>query len=116
MKNLYHHKTIHALGIAFFLCLTTFSTHANAQVICDNSTCITQKTVDTAKHKEVQRDDAQSYSERIEVPKEGECPAPAKTGATAQRQGNRTLEEYADGFCINQGCSFKKNGEEGACE
>lgn len=78
---------------------------------CENSTCITRDTVDSAKHKDVGYDEAKSYVELTEVPEGGECENLTETGITIYRQKNRQYENYPGAFCINQGCAYKSSAD-----
>lgn len=85
---------------------------------CDNSTCITQQHIENAKHERVDKDDKKTHLDRTQSPQEGgECPKKGTgTGVDVFRTGKN--ETYKDGFCTNQGCTYKKGGKEevGPCE
>lgn len=84
--------------------------------ICDNSTCILQDMIDTAKNQHVQYDKAKDYYEYITH--EGECKEPTKTNVTVFRQAEGETKKYPDAFCSNQGCAYKNDGGggDGKCE
>lgn len=82
-----------------------------ATPICDNSTCITQDTIDNAKHKRVKYDKADPHWNHLKP--DGACKPPTKTGATVFRQVVGALEEYPDSFCTNQGCTYINEGGSG---
>ena len=84
--------------------------------ICDNSTCILQDMIDTAKNQHVQYDKAKDYYEYITH--EGECKDPIKTNVTVFRQAKGETKKYPDAFCSNQGCAYKNDGGggDGKCE
>lgn len=83
--------------------------------ICDNSTCITQDTIDNAKHLRVKDDKVKTHLEYLTA--EGKCKDPIETGITVLRQKPGKIVEYPDAFCTNVGCSYQNKGSgKGKCK
>ncbi|HPF78731.1 MAG TPA: hypothetical protein PLF01_05485 [Alphaproteobacteria bacterium] len=83
----------------------------SATPICDNSTCITQDTIDNAKHKRVEYDKADPHWDYLKA--DGACKPPTKTGLTVFRQVVGAIKDYPDSFCTNQGCTYINSSSSG---